>query len=298
VAVSLENLQIMTGLEMKVEERTLELKTQKILAEEARVLAESANKAKSEFLANMSHELRTPLNVVIGCSDIITADMYGTLNVKQREYMDFIKNSAQHLLSLINDILDLSKIEYGKMDIALSPLKLRALLENVVKLLGERSARGQVSLRLDLPPDDDLGCRADPRKLKQIIFNLTSNAIKFSPQQAEVIISARRLDKRAQLPEAAAELPQAQSYLLTQVRDSGIGIRPQDLGKLFQTFTQLDSANSREYEGSGLGLALTKKLVELHGGAIWAESEYGKGSVFSFVLPQNTVQEDNNDAKH
>ncbi|NLO91496.1 MAG: GAF domain-containing protein [Elusimicrobia bacterium] len=297
VAVSMENLRIMTELEMKVEERTLELKTQKILAEEARVLAESANKAKSQFLANMSHELRTPLNVVIGCSDIITANMYGELNQKQREYMEFIKNSAHHLLSLINDILDLSKIEYGKMELKLTPIKLRPMLETIAKLLGERGVRGQVSLRLELPSESELECLADQRKLKQIIFNLASNAIKFSPPQSEVVISAASLKDKSLLPRTAELRDGADSYLLVRIRDTGIGIKQSDLGKLFQTFTQLDSASSREYEGSGLGLALTKKLVELHGGAIWAESEYGKGSVFSFALPQNAAMEENNAAK-
>ena len=300
-AVSIENLRILSALELKVEERTRELNSQKIAAEEAlvlaeesrilsedaRILAESANKAKSEFLATMSHELRTPLNVVIGCSDIISEQMYGPLNEKQREYQNYIKTSARHLLSLINDILDLSKIEYGKMELRPCAVPLRQALENIIKLLGEKSMHAKVRLRLESPQDAETEFRADERKFKQIIFNLASNAIKFSKPNSEVVLRAGVFYDAQSLPQqAAGKFDPQRGYLVASVQDFGIGIRAEDLGKLFQAFTQLDSSRTREHEGSGLGLALTKKLVELHNGVIWAESEHGKGSTFTFVIPQ------------
>ena len=295
VAVSIENLRILSALELKVEDRTRELRTQKILAEEARILAESANKAKSEFLANMSHELRTPLNVVIGCSDIISEEMYGPLNPKQHEYQSYIKTSAQHLLSLINDILDLSKIEYGKMDLRPTDIRLCQLLENIVKLLGEKSLHAKVKLRLTPPQDKNVEFRADERKLKQIIFNLTSNAIKFSKPNSEVLLKAEIFKDPKFLPEKAlGKFDPNRGYIVASVQDFGIGIKPADVCKLFQAFTQLETSHTREHEGSGLGLALTKKLVELHSGVIWVESEEGKGSTFTFVLPQALESGDKN----
>ncbi|HOX23896.1 MAG TPA: histidine kinase dimerization/phospho-acceptor domain-containing protein, partial [Elusimicrobiales bacterium] len=232
IAVCLENLQILTALEMKVEDRTKELKFQKIVAEDARMLAETANRAKTEFLANMSHELRTPLNVILGCSDILLEEMYGNLNDKQREHQNYIKTSAQHLLSLINDILDLSKIEYGKMELRRTELNLKTILENTVKILGERSLRANVRIQFKPPHQEACKFMADERKLKQIIYNLASNAIKFSPPNSTVELSGELLRSPAGLPpNAIKKLSPGQSYILIQVKDNGIGIKPEDLGK-------------------------------------------------------------------
>ncbi len=237
------------------------------IADKSRQL-EAASRHKSEFLANMSHELRTPLNAVIGFSEVLIQRMFGALNDKQDEYLKDIYASGQHLLSLINDILDLSKIEAGRMELAPAPFHLPIALENAVTLVRERAARHGITLELDLDPR--LGeLVGDERKVKQVVLNLLSNAVKFTPDGGRITLKAGRRDGRAEI----------------SVADTGIGIAPEDQAAIFEEFRQVGTDETRKQEGTGLGLTLAKKFVELHGGRIWVESEPGRGSTFIFTLP-------------
>jgi GAF domain-containing protein len=229
---------------------------------------EVASHHKSEFLANMSHELRTPLNAVIGFSEVLVQRMFGELNEKQDEYLKDIYASGQHLLSLINDILDLSKIEAGRMELAPAPFHLPSALENAVILVRERAARHGIALHLDLDPrlDEVVG---DERKVKQVLLNLLSNAVKFTPEGGRITLKAGRKD----------------SVVEIAVSDTGIGIAPEDQAAIFEEFRQVGHDETRKQEGTGLGLTLAKKFVELHGGKIWVESGLGQGSTFTFTLP-------------
>jgi signal transduction histidine kinase len=247
-----------TGLEQKVSEKTAQL--------------ELANRHKSEFLTNMSHELRTPLNAVIGFSDVLKEQYFGELNAKQQEYVKDINESGQHLLSLINDILDLSKIEAGHMDLDLSEFSLPMALDNAMVLVRERAHRQQLQLRADVAPDVSV-VTADERKFKQILINLLTNAVKFSYPGGWVEVVVRR------------EININANEVVITVKDSGLGIAREDQAAIFEEFHQLKSTGSAKLEGTGLGLSLAKRLVELHGGAIWVESEIGKGAAFSFTLP-------------
>jgi signal transduction histidine kinase len=229
---------------------------------------EVANKHKSEFLANMSHELRTPLNAIIGFSEALSDRMFGDVNEKQADYLKDIHESGRHLLSLINDILDLSKIEAGRMELELSTFHLPTALSNAMTLIRERAQRHSIALGLDV--DGELGELAgDERKFKQIMLNLLSNAVKFTPDGGKVHVAARRFNGNVEVA----------------VRDTGIGIAPEDQATVFEEFRQVGHDNMRKAEGTGLGLALTKRFVELHGGAIRLDSAPGKGSTFSFTLP-------------
>ncbi len=229
---------------------------------------EAASHHKSEFLANMSHELRTPLNAVIGFSEVLLQRMFGELNDKQDEYLKDIYASGQHLLSLINDILDLSKIEAGRMELASAPFHLPSALENAVTLVKERAARHGIALQLDLDPR--LGeLVGDERKVKQVLLNLLSNAVKFTSEGGRISLKAGRTDGTVEIA----------------VTDTGIGIAPEDQAAVFEEFRQVGSDETRKQEGTGLGLTLAKKFVELHGGRIWVESEPGRGSTFTFTLP-------------
>jgi signal transduction histidine kinase len=244
-------------LEQKVEARTREL------ADKSRQL-EIADRHKSEFLANMSHELRTPLNAIIGFSEALGEGLFGELNAKQREYLEDIHASGRHLLSLINDILDLSKIEAGRMELDLSAFSAPAAIENCVTLVRERAQRHDIAVTVDIDPT--LGeLTADERKFKQILLNLLSNAVKFTPDGGKVALGARV----------------EQGQLEVAVADSGSGIAPADQATVFEEFRQLGKSG----EGTGLGLALSRKFVELHGGTMALHSEPGKGSVFTFTLP-------------
>jgi signal transduction histidine kinase len=229
---------------------------------------EVANRHKSEFLASMSHELRTPLNSVIGFSQALLRPMFGQINAKQREYLDDIRSSGEHLLALINDILDLSKVEAGRMELYPERFDAAATLENTVTLIKERAARRDISVQLDI--DDQLSAWvADERKFKQIMLNLLSNAVKFTGDGGHVRVRAQRHDDK----------------VVVAVSDTGIGIRPEDHAVIFDEFRQVGSDFTKKAEGTGLGLALTRKLVELHGGTIRVESEVGKGATFTFTLP-------------
>src|SRR5438309_1695514 len=229
---------------------------------------EVADRHKSEFLANMSHELRTPLNAIIGFSEVLLERMFGELNEKQAEYQEDILASGRHLLSLINDILDLSKIEAGRMELELAAFDLSTALENAMTLVRERATRHGIGL--DLAVDERIGgLVGDERKIKQVLLNLLSNALKFTP-------AGGRVELKAALADGAVEI---------SIMDTGIGIAREDQEAIFEEFRQVGAKASRKHEGTGLGLTLAKKFVELHGGRIWVESEAGKGSTFSFRLP-------------
>jgi len=229
---------------------------------------EAANRHKSEFLANVSHELRTPLNAIIGFSEVLGEKMFGELNEKQAEYTEDILSSGRHLLSLINDILDLAKIEAGRMELELTTFDLPGAIENALILVRERVTRHGIKLEREI--DDRLGdFVADERKVKQVLLNLLSNAVKFTPEGGQIRVKASSGDSSA----------------IISVADTGIGIAPGDQETIFEEFRQVGSDYTRKREGTGLGLSLTKKFVEMHGGKLWVESELGKGATFTFTLP-------------
>ena len=234
--------------------------------------AEAANKTKSEFLANMSHELRTPLNSIIGFSDFLLQSKTGPLLDKQKRYIENITKAGEHLLSLISDILDLSKIEAGKMKLELAKFNLKELIEGCIALFKEKSIRHNIILDYVLEIKGDIV--ADEQKIRQVLLNLISNAFKFTPDRGSVYVYARKAQDEA-----------AGSFIEISVVDSGIGISKEDQKKLFQPFQQIDSSVSKKHQGTGLGLNLCKKIIELHGGRIWIESDTGKGCRFMFVLP-------------
>jgi signal transduction histidine kinase/CheY-like chemotaxis protein len=239
--------------------RELELKTREL---------EVASQHKSEFLASMSHELRTPLNAVIGFSDVLLDRMFGELNERQDEYVRDIRDSGRHLLELINEILDLSKVEAGQMELDLDPVSLAELIEHGVAMVRERAAHHGISLECDIEPT--LGrTQADERKLKQVILNLLSNAVKFTPGGGSVTVDARRVGDEAHV----------------RVRDTGIGIAADEQERIFEAFQRGGRAARTSTEGTGLGLTLSKRIVDLHGGRLWMESEPGVGSTFSFAIP-------------
>jgi signal transduction histidine kinase len=255
------------NLEQKVDERTQELAaTLEQLDEKSREL-ETASRHKSQFLANMSHELRTPLNAILGFSQLLRGEVYGDLNEKQEEYLDDILTSAGHLLALINDILDLSKVEAGQIELEVAPFSLREALERGVVMVRERATRDDVRVALEAYPEADI-VSGDERRVRQVIFNLLSNAVKFTPQGGTVDVSAVRVNGEVRV----------------SVADTGPGIAPEDHDRIFEEFQQTE-AGAAQREGTGLGLALSKRLVELHGGRIWVDSELGKGSTFVFTLP-------------
>jgi signal transduction histidine kinase len=244
-----------------------------LIAKEA---AESASRAKSAFLANMSHELRNPLNAVIGFSESLIEGIAGDLNEKQKEYSGYILESGKHLLSLINDVLDLSKVEAGKMELELSSFDLKELLKKSFIFIKEKAMKHNISLLDNI--DNDIGLiSADERKIKQVIYNMLSNAMKFTPDGGNVGIEAKKIN--------AAEIRVC-------VWDTGIGIENKDKTKVFTEFEQIDSEYSRKYSGTGLGMPLSKKFIELHNGKMWFESEgQNKGTRFYFTLPLSRVNE-------
>jgi len=236
------------------------------IADKSRQL-EAASQHKSEFLANMSHELRTPLNAIIGFSEVLAQGMFGEINEKQTEYLHDILESGRHLLSLINDILDLSKIEAGRMELEVSEFDLPQAIQNALTLVRERALRSGIALHHAI--DERVAeIRADERKVKQVLLNLLSNAIKFTPEGG-------RIEVRAVPADGLVEV---------SVTDTGIGIAPEDLEAVFEEFRQVGAADKKA-EGTGLGLALARKFIELHGGRIWVTSQVGVGSTFTFTLP-------------
>jgi len=227
----------------------------------------TASQHKSEFLANMSHELRTPLNAIIGFSEVLSDRMFGELNEKQAEYLGDIHASGQHLLSLINDILDLSKIEAGRMDLEVSAFDLPMTIDNALMLIRERAARRSIELHRSV--DERLGqIQADERKIRQVLLNLLSNAIKFTPEGGRIDVGAKPVNGSVEV----------------SVSDNGVGIAPEDQEAVFEEFKQVGTAD-KKVEGTGLGLALSRKFIELHGGKIWVKSQVGTGSTFTFTIP-------------
>ncbi len=260
---------------------------------------EDASRMKSEFLANMSHELRTPLNAIIGFSEVLRDGLMGDLTEKQRGFISDIFGSGKHLLSLINDILDLSKVEAGKMTLDLEPMPVGSMFVNSLSIIRDKAASRRIRLDLDLGTEDQGTIQADPRKVKQILYNLLSNAMKFTPEGGHVTVRARTVP-RASVGQAFGDwkgryFPLADNasadFLEIRVTDSGIGIPADALAQLFRPFSQIDGGLARKFEGTGLGLALVKLLAELHGGSVAVESAVGEGSCFTVWLPLRALDE-------
>lgn len=228
---------------------------------------EEVGKLKAEFLANMSHELRTPLNSIIGFSQMLQDQVIGELNEQQKRYIGYIIGGGKNLEQMINDILDLAKIESGKTEIIFEEFPLTEVVVDVINGLNELIEQKNIRFALDV--DMGLSVTADKLKIKQIIFNLLSNAVKFTPNAGQIALVGKEVD----------------SGILVSVSDTGIGIRESDLERVFNLFEQGDSSMTKTHHGTGLGLALVKTLIEMHSGSIWAESALGKGSTFSFVIP-------------
>ena len=243
--------------------------------EKARDEAEAANRTKSEFLANMGHELRTPLNHILGFTELVVDKKIGGLNAEQEDFLKEVLQSGRHLLALVNGVLDLSKVEVGRMELSLSRVFPRPLMDNSLMMVKAKALKQRIELIAHIPEQPD-SFSGDEFKLKQVLVNLLDNALKFTPEGGTIKV-------RTSLENGCSG---GDKGLRFSVIDSGIGLDPGDLERIFQPFEQADNSISRRYQGAGLGLALSRKLVELHGGRIWAESEgEGKGSAFHFVVP-------------
>ncbi|QWD97828.1 hypothetical protein C2740_05535 [Polynucleobacter sp. MG-5-Ahmo-C2] len=256
-------------LDSKVRERTLELEKNQIRLQESNLLLENANRHKSEFLANMSHELRTPLNSIIGFSELLKEKIFGDINPKQTEYVKNIYNSGKHLLDLINDILDLSKIESGEVNVFREIFSLNKAIQSCVAIVSERVKKNKLKLHVYIGEGENL-IYADERKMKQILLNLLTNAVKFTPEGGEIVVQA--------------ESTEAGIHVI--VKDSGIGIAPKDQEKIFEEFKQVENNYTRKLEGTGLGLAIVKRLIDLQNGWLKLDSALGEGSSFTFFIPK------------
>ena len=276
VAIALNNVQVFGDLQQlnvvledEVNKATGELRKANLELQLANEEIQAASRLKSQFLANMSHELRTPLNAIIGFSEILEDQTFGILNDRQSRYVHNILTSSRHLLELINDILDLAKVESGKMGLSLNEFPVQSCMDQVVDVVLPLAQNKCIEIHSTV--EEDLGLIvADEGRFRQILYNLLSNAIKFTPEEGRVEVSVRRNDARA---------------VEVAVKDTGIGIKKDYQDIIFSEFRQVEETYARRFEGTGLGLALTRRLVELHGGRIWVESEEGKGSTFTFVIP-------------
>jgi signal transduction histidine kinase len=259
---------------------------------------EEATRFKSEFLANMSHEIRTPMNAILGFAQVMQEEYYGPLNEKQKGHLAYILAGGKHLLGLINDILDLSKVEAGKMELEPSRFSLPLLLQGSLELFREKARVHGIELSLEV--DDDVGMIvADERKVRQVIFNLLSNAVKFTPDGGKITASARPCARASSVENKVRRLKAMKSsaigedvispptpWIEISVKDTGIGLESHDLETIFEPFQQVDGSYIRKFAGTGLGLALVRRFVGLHGGRAWAQSPgQGKGATFSFSLP-------------
>jgi PAS domain S-box-containing protein len=274
-----------------------ELKRFEQTLQQKNIELEAASRMKSEFLANMSHELRTPLNAIIGFSEVLRDGLVGDMTDQQREFIGDICGSGKHLLSLINDILDLSKVEAGKMTLDLEPVEVSSFLENSLSIIREKASARRIRVVMDEAPDVGT-IQADARKVKQILYNLLSNAVKFT-EGGEVTLKACRVPRAIvgapsgawQCRSVALADNEFSEFLEVSVTDSGIGISGDGLERLFQPFSQVDSGLARKFEGTGLGLAMVKLLAELHGGTVAVASAVGRGSRFTVWLPVRTVED-------
>jgi signal transduction histidine kinase len=228
---------------------------------------ETASQHKSQFLANMSHELRTPLNAILGYTELILDDIYGKPAAKMREVLERVQSNGKHLLGLINDVLDLSKIEAGQLTLSFSDYSIEGVVHNALAAVESLATEKRLALKVELPPDLPIA-RGDERRLTQVLLNLVGNAIKFT-DAGEVVIKAAAADG---------------AYTLS-VRDTGPGVAPADQAKIFEEFQQADSSATKKKGGAGLGLAIARRIVEMHGGTIWVESGIGNGATFSFSVP-------------
>lgn len=264
-------------LEVKVQERTQELAKINVSLQEALVLAEAGAKARGEFLANITHELSTPLNSIIGFSQVLLDGLSGELNDKQREYVGAILRSGERLHEAYGDIIQIARLESGHNQLHIDRFQLKGFLEAAVQEEQVKAARQGVilSLLIDAPPETEI--EADRGKLRQVMVNLLDNAVKFTAAGGSVTVVAR--------------LQSDADFVEISFTDTGIGIKPEDMTRLFKPFQQLESPYTKKYKGVGLGLLLARKLVDLHGGSIWVESEFGKGSTFRFTIPMRQASQ-------
>ncbi len=258
-------------VQQALEKAKQDLEKELAVSTHLRSVAEAANRAKSEFLANMSHELRTPLNAIIGFSEILADMTFGPLNEKQIRYVQHLLNSGRHLMGLIDQVLDLAKVESGKLELRPSLVSVRRLLENSLTMIREKARKHAIQLELSFPSEvDEILVYGDELKLRQIVYNLLSNAAKFTPDGGRIEVKAEKDG----------------SEIVVSVTDTGIGLKPEDIGRIFEPFVQVDSSYERRHQGTGLGLSLTKRLVNLHGGRIGVESAgENRGCRFTFVIP-------------